>query len=180
MMRSIDGHPKPSDSEATAAEPTEKNQYTACYNRLYPLLKGGQLDFPLLAEKTGFKERRIREMLQFRLGSGEVRHLFGLREHVCYLCDQPVPIPKEPICLPCLEGIDALSRGDTFTPAYRTSRAGDATASPLPVLPEPEHLSPLKDETSDDDDEDEPFFLEGDTLLPPRRYGFERARPSRR
>jgi hypothetical protein len=181
VMRYIDGRPKSSGGEGFSAESTGKSRYNSCYNRLYPLLKGGRLDFTLLAEKTGFKERRIREMLWFRLGAGEVRQLFGLREHVCYLCGKPVPVPKEPLCLSCLEGIDELSRGGVFTSAAWTSPVEEVMAPEFPGLADPEHLFSPEEEILDDEDEDESMlFPESNNLLLPRRYGFEHTRPSRR
>jgi hypothetical protein len=175
-MRYIDGRPKSSGGEGLSAEATGKSRYNACYNRLYPLLKGGRLDFTLLAEKTGFKERRIRETLWFRLGAGEVRQLFGLREHVCYLCNKPVPVPKEPLCLVCLEGIDELSRGGNFHAFHAEEISTDPA---FPVLLDSEPLFFPDDEGLEETDADESLFAEGSTLLPPRRYGFEHVRPAR-
>lgn len=85
----------------------EKELYNYYYNRIYPLLKEGKLDFPHLAYKTGYKERRIRETLLFRLTTGEVMQLFGRKEDFCYICSRRMmSANKEPMCLSCLQALD--------------------------------------------------------------------------
>lgn len=84
-----------------------KEQYSYYYNRLYPLLKEGRIDFALVAHRTGFKERKVRETILFRLTAGEVKQLFGKRDGCCYLCDLTFQMSaKEPLCLSCLQSID--------------------------------------------------------------------------
>jgi hypothetical protein len=111
-------------------DPEEKGKYNALYNRLYPALKMGTLNFPEMAEKTGFKERRIRETLLFRLSSGEVMQLFGLRIGICYFCGVQVQNRKEPLCIPCLEKIEIASQAEP-----------ESKAIDEPVNPETETVS---------------------------------------
>jgi hypothetical protein len=135
------------DATELIVVPNQKNSYTTLYNRLYQLLKTGALDYTLLAQKTGFKERRIRDMLLFRLGSGEVRQLFGLQQGLCFLCSAPVLLPKEPMCLSCLERIDACN-----PPALKSADAlakateGDSSTSDKFVLPYASPSTPLETE----------------------------------
>ncbi len=98
----------PENRQASKQIDAEKEQYNYYYNRIYPLLKDGRIDFELVAYKTKQKERRIRETLMFRLTSGEVLQLFGRREGFCYVCSERLSTAtnKEPICLACLQGID--------------------------------------------------------------------------
>ncbi len=85
-----------------------KDEYNYYYNRLYPLLKEGRIDFAQVAMKTGFKERKIRETFLFRLTAGEVRQLFGKKEGCCYICNMEFSMSsKEPLCLSCLQSIDS-------------------------------------------------------------------------
>ena len=101
----------------------EKERYTDYYNRIYPLLKEGKLDFPMMAERTGFKERRIREALLFRLTAGEVLQLFGKQDGFCYLCNNRLlGLNKEPFCLSCLEKITVV--GQETQLAVRTGLTG--------------------------------------------------------
>jgi hypothetical protein len=98
--------------------PVGRGDYTACYNPLYALIKENKLDFGALAQQMGMKERRLREAFLFRLGSGEVRQLFGYRPGWCYLCQDPVDIAQEPICFPCLRTAYRFSTDeDSRTPA---------------------------------------------------------------
>ena len=85
---------------------SSKEQYNYFYNRLYPLLRDGKIDFAQVASRTGFKERKIRETLMFRLTAGEVRQLFGKKDDQCYLCSTAMSGSKEPLCLPCLQALD--------------------------------------------------------------------------
>jgi hypothetical protein len=84
----------------------EQARYTHFYNQLYPRLKDTQFDFHQVADKTGFKERRIREILLYRLSSGEIMQLFGRRVGVCYICHSKMETRKEPVCLRCLQSLD--------------------------------------------------------------------------
>lgn len=137
------------DATELIVVPNQKSSYTTLYNRLYQLLKTGALDYGMLAQKTGFKERRIRDMLLFRLGSGEVRQLFGLQPGQCFLCSAPVLLPKEPMCLSCLEQIDAChpavvkaieaekpSETDSSAPAKFLSPYTSTTSLPAPLTEE--------------------------------------------
>jgi hypothetical protein len=87
-----------------------RDQYNYYYNRIYPLLKEGKLDFVRIAEKAGFKERRVRETLLFRLTTGEVLQLFGKKDGVCYICSRRLfsATTKEPMCLNCLQSLDTV------------------------------------------------------------------------
>jgi hypothetical protein len=87
-----------------------RDQYNYYYNRIYPLLKEGKLDFVRIAEKAGFKERRVRETLLFRLTTGEVLQLFGKKDGVCYICSRRLfsSTTKEPMCLNCLQSLDTV------------------------------------------------------------------------
>lgn len=85
-----------------------REQYNYYYNRIYPLLKEGKIDFHKVAEKTGYKERRIRETMLFRLTTGEVMQLFGKKDGYCYICSCRLfsVNTKEPMCLSCLQTLD--------------------------------------------------------------------------
>lgn len=86
----------------------DKEHYNYYYNRIYPLVKEGKIDFHKVAEKTGYKERRVRETLLFRLTTGEVLQLFGKKDGFCYICSRRMPGVgnKEPMCLSCLQSVD--------------------------------------------------------------------------
>ncbi len=81
----------------------EKELYGTFYDRLYQALQEGRLDFSVIAEKTGLKERRLREALLYRL-TNEVIQLFGQKPGVCYVCQGRLyqPSTQEPLCLKCL------------------------------------------------------------------------------
>jgi hypothetical protein len=111
---SIQGHsgkenqPKAKITPRSTQADTMAEQYHYYYDRIYPLLKEGKLDFPRIALKTDLKERRIRETLLFRLTSGEVMQLFGRKNGFCYICGYKTHSPsnKEPVCLSCLKCLD--------------------------------------------------------------------------
>lgn len=91
------------------AEGQAQEEYSYFYNRIYPLVKAQQIDYAQLAQQIGRKERRIREALLFRLGSGDVLQLFGRRDGFCYVCSCRIRTSqksKEPICVTCLQSID--------------------------------------------------------------------------
>lgn len=88
---------------------TDEKRYSGYYNDLYPLLKEGKLNFQRIAEKTAFRERRVREGLLFRLSSGEVMQLFGRKAGWCYICDLPMTNRKEPMCLLCIQSISLVA-----------------------------------------------------------------------
>ena len=67
------------DLEDFIAQPVslteEKELYSTFYERIHPVMRDGQLDYAFVSEFTGLKERKIREVLQYRL-TGEVLQLF--------------------------------------------------------------------------------------------------------
>ncbi len=140
--------------------PDQKSSYTLFYNRLYQLLKTGSLDFAEIAQKIGFRERRIRDTLLFRLGSGEVRQLFGLESGFCYLCMGPVLLPKEPMCLVCLQHIDEFSIPivESEEDATWSLLASDVSLEPSPTectlaVSNPTDESTVNDRTEDSESE---------------------------
>jgi hypothetical protein len=99
---------RPAAAKRDAQAETIVEQYHYYYNRIYPLLKEGKLDFHRIAGKTNLRERRIRETLLFRLTSGEVMQLFGCKTGFCYICGCKTysPSNKEPVCINCLKTLD--------------------------------------------------------------------------
>jgi hypothetical protein len=85
----------------------EQERYTDCYNRILPLIRARQLDFGLVAKQAGMKERRVREVLLYRLMPGDMVQLLGRKEGICYLCFTRMHglTNKEPLCLLCLRNI---------------------------------------------------------------------------
>lgn len=85
----------------------EKELYAGFYERIYPAVQSILVDYAELAHRSGLKERRIREVLLYRL-SGEVPQLFGCEKGICYVCREGLYRREttEPICLACLQKID--------------------------------------------------------------------------
>lgn len=127
------------DAGSTSAADATQEQYNYFYDRIYPLLKEGKLDFPRIAAKSGYKERRIRETLLFRLTSGEVIQLFGRKDGFCYICGYKTHshANKEPVCLTCLKSLDNVIQ--EIHSAEISQRAEKLAKSPVPEeLPLPE------------------------------------------
>lgn len=87
----------------------ERTLYNAYYDRIYPLIRENALNFDDLAEKTALPKRRLQESLLYRLGSGQVRQLFGHNEGYCNVCKNTLYSKKttEPLCLKCLQQVDS-------------------------------------------------------------------------
>lgn len=96
-------------SSVHSADVEEQERYAACYDRIYPLLREGQFDFAAVAKQAEIKERKVREILLFRLTPGDMMQLIGRKEGICYLCATRLRgiHNKEPLCLLCLKNITA-------------------------------------------------------------------------
>jgi hypothetical protein len=79
--------------------------YRACYDPLYLLIKMRQMDFATVASALGLPERRIRDVLINRLGTGEKSRLADAQSGWCYLCLTRVEVEREPLCFACLRKI---------------------------------------------------------------------------
>lgn len=87
----------------------EKEQYVAIYNYLQPLVKEERFQYEEVGKRTGFREKRIQDALNFRLvPNPKQTQLFGQRVGSCYLCTGPILTQgdKEPLCLKCLNIIE--------------------------------------------------------------------------
>jgi hypothetical protein len=106
--RNKSSQPEQSKSNRNGQPDALADQYNYYYERIYPILKEGKLDFQRISTKTGLKERRVRETLLFRLTSGEVMQLFGRKDGFCYICGYKThsPANKEPVCISCLKALD--------------------------------------------------------------------------
>lgn len=123
------------DPQAGGSSDTLLEQYQYYYDRIYPLLKEGRLDFHRIAEKANLKERRVRETLLFRLGSGEVMQLFGGKDGYCFTCDcriQSAAI-KEPLCIGCLRLIDKVIQETSASVQEKTPMPQDP-ANKVPFM----------------------------------------------
>jgi hypothetical protein len=132
-------HPSPKSKRDGQADSLAV-QYNYYYDRIYPFLKEGKLDFPRLAAKTGLKERRIRETLLFRLSTGEVMQLFGRKDGFCYICGYKShsPANKEPVCISCLKSLDTAIQEAHLAGISLQSKKQTVTESP--GLPEAAEL----------------------------------------
>lgn len=90
-------------------EREEKTIYSAFYDRIYPMIRNRSLNFADISEKTALPRRRLEESLLHRLGSGQVRQLYGHNPGNCYVCKNALYSKKssEPICLRCLQQVDS-------------------------------------------------------------------------
>ena len=88
----------------------ERELYAGFYERLYEYMQKGRLEFGYVAERLGLRERRVRECMLFRLSSGAVMQLFGLRKGFCFVCEGRLFTPEtpEPVCLRCLNAIERV------------------------------------------------------------------------
>jgi hypothetical protein len=91
------------------------DDYKSCYNPLYALIKSRELDFAAVAAAIKYPERRVRDVLMKRLGSGEVLRLMDHQAGWCYLCQSKVEVDREPICFACLRKIcrSVLQEGES-------------------------------------------------------------------
>ena len=114
-----------------------------------------------MAERLGLRERRVRECMLFRLSSGAVMQLFGLRKGFCFVCEGRLFTPEtpEPVCLRCLNAIERVleerfgksrpapsgQRGRFVTgehtgAEFRVMRVDEASEQLPPSCPRPEDL----------------------------------------
>lgn len=85
----------------------EKDLYQNLYNRIYPYIKP-ETDFGSISQNCNLNRRKLRQALLFRLGSGEVMQLFGLKKGSCFVCEGKLAFENtmEPFCLKCLQKVD--------------------------------------------------------------------------
>lgn len=104
----------------------EKDLYQNLYNRIYPNVKT-ETDFGDLSKLTNLNRRKLRQALLFRLGSGEVMQLFGLRKGVCFVCDGRLSFDNtmEPFCLKCLQKVDQYFQKLPLRQRHKNSRNSD-------------------------------------------------------
>ncbi len=102
----------------------EKELYNSYFEKIYDAITHNKMDYSMVANITGLKERRVRECLLYRLGSGEVLQLFGLEQGFCYVCRGELPRRdcKEPMCLTCLQAVDSalISLGQSDASSERS------------------------------------------------------------
>lgn len=149
----------------------ERELYAGFYERLYEYFHKGRIDFSYLADRLGLRERRIRECLMFRLSSGEVMQLFGLKKGVCFVCETRLFSREtpEPVCLRCLNAFEKLLEeqygkmtvpnpefrgrfitGEKTGTEFRVQRVDENMPPPVCPLPEdlPDDVGVLKEELS--------------------------------
>lgn len=87
---------------------TERKEYQRIYKLLSPTLH--RLDYFSLAEKIDANPSKLREVLLFRLGSGQVKELSEHKKSMCYLCEKKQANKEniEPLCITCLKGIESV------------------------------------------------------------------------
>jgi len=114
-------------------EREEKTIYNAFYDRIYPMIRDNSLNFADVAEKTALPRRRLHESLLFRLGSGQVRQLFGHNPGHCYVCKNALYSKRsaEPLCLKCLQLVDSYI---TLVHGKKSSFGLNETVVPSPKL----------------------------------------------
>ncbi len=108
-------------------EQLEKALFQEYYDPLFLQIRNNTISYTVLSERTGFKERRIREALCYRLGVGDVRQLFGRQPGICYMCDQKMANLKEPVCMRCTT---ALSHAATMVLSTGVGAFGTVSAQP--------------------------------------------------
>jgi hypothetical protein len=101
-----------------AFPPATAKDFIACYDPIYGLVKAKKLNFAELAESLNLPERRLKDVLMKRLGSGEVHRLHDQQAGWCYLCLSRVEVDREPICFACVRRIcrAALKESDFEAP----------------------------------------------------------------
>ena len=141
----------------------EKELYAGFFLRLHNYYTQGQLDFRLLAEKTGYRRRRIRESLLFRIGTGEIMQLFGVKKGFCYICEDRIRQKSntEAVCLQCLHKVESVLQetygGASSEGTVNTIRVGEEGSSQTLPEPEPviaEYEQPAEQEAGEEDDID--------------------------
>lgn len=87
---------------------TERKEYQRIYKLISPTLH--RLDYFSLAEKIDANPSKLREVLLFRLGSGQVKELSEHKKSMCYLCEKKQANKEniEPLCITCLKGIESV------------------------------------------------------------------------
>lgn len=96
-------------SRPDSPEAWEKEQYACYYNYLFSLIQDNRLAFDKVAKRTGLKERRLEEVLSFRLKPGnKPGQLFGYSENQCFVCNARMNSlgSREPVCLRCLQLVE--------------------------------------------------------------------------
>ncbi len=119
VLTALDGLiAKPNNAEE------EKELYNSYFEKIYEAITQKKMDYTMVASITGLKERRVRECLLYRLGSGEVLQLFGLEQGFCYVCRGELTRRdcKEPMCLTCLQTVDSalISLGQSDVSSERS------------------------------------------------------------
>jgi hypothetical protein len=147
---------KPLDSPATSSKETGESRfcdakameqreiYENHYQRIYPLLTAGELDFTQLAKQTGLKERKIRDTLLSRLAHDDLIQLFGHKEGICYICASRMRgnFTHEPLCIPCIETI-----GQAIIELYPAQQNMISTVA-IPQITVPSNSTPSSDSNS--------------------------------
>ena len=88
-----------------AFPPATLKDFIACYNPLYNLFKANKLNFTEIATTLTVPERRLRDVLMKRLGSGEILRLADQQTGWCYLCLSKVEVDREPLCFACVRRV---------------------------------------------------------------------------
>lgn len=115
----------------------EKALYTRFYDNIYAAMTVSGIDYDAIAERAGLPQRRLRECLIFRLGTGEIRQLFGAMPGICYVCKDSLfnPQSQEPLCLSCLQRVDMVLHQQQEK-ADQTPSDNIPNASDLPMITE--------------------------------------------
>lgn len=125
----------------------QREIYENHYQRIYPLLTAGELDFNQVAKQAGLKERKIRDTLLSRLANDDMIQLFGHKEGICYVCASRMRgnFTKEPLCLQCIETIGKAIL-ELYPPGQPTATSASSSPVPIPmkvVSPNPSLVNPL-------------------------------------
>lgn len=118
--------------------PTQDNaaltaEYTRHYSQINPLLQGGKLDFRRISERAGLKERKVREVILFRLLPDNMVQLLGRKEGVCFICSKKFQETgfQEPLCLTCL-GMISMTIGELYPDGWESNDLSSAASAPAP------------------------------------------------
>lgn len=124
--------------QADSKDAGEDKRYAEYYERIYPLLRQGQLNFEKISAQAGMKERRVREILLYRLMPGDMVQVMGRKEGICYLCSTRMHglLNKEPLCLLCLKNI-TLAVDSIHTQESELHTPDSDAIEPEQILPEP-------------------------------------------
>lgn len=127
--------------------------YTRLYSEINPLVQGGKLDFRKIAERSGLKERKIREVLLSRLIPHNSVELVGHRAGFCFICSARIKETSfpEPLCITCLSmitrTIEDLYPPEQHAVASILSEGASADQKAEPMIPWEQYESILQEVT---------------------------------